>query len=273
MKQRLLLLPLLLLPGLAHAYAGGGHTSVAAGILFVLIFLAPFVLPPVLLLWAYLRPRQLGLQLVQGLVVLGCVWLWSFLQYDRSVSSMGGGAVALYFEALLPLALLLNGLTQARQANRWQTRLLWTGAAITGGYSLLQGLLMILPLGGLMGSSQPSREWLMLGMQVLRALSSWVVVLRLLRQEPALGATLWHAPWWRTPVVVSSVGAVYALASIVLSNLHSSFISTAWEGMPLLMLYFAAIYLLAGLIALRLVSPLAAAPEEELGAQPALTEG
>jgi hypothetical protein len=273
MKRRLLFLPLLLLPGLAQAYAGGGHFSTGAVILFLLFLLTPFVLPPVLLLWAYLRPRQLGLQLVQGLVLLGCVWLWSFLQHDRSVSSMGGGAVAFYFATLLPLTLLLNGLTQARQANRWQTRLLWTGAAITGGYSLLQGLLMILPLGGLMGSSHPLLAWLMFSMEVLVALGSWVVVLRLLRQEPALNATLWHAPWWRTPVVVSSVGAVYALASNVLSNLYSSFIYTAWEGMPLLMLYTATICLIAGLIALRLVSPLTIEHEEELGSPPALTEG
>jgi hypothetical protein len=273
MKHRLLLLSLLLLPELAQAYAGGGHISAVEGLLFVLILLTPFVLPPALLLWAYLRPRQLGLQLVQGLVMLGCVWLWSALRQDRSVSSMGGGAVAFYFETLLPLTLLLNGLTQARQAARWQTRLLWTGAAITGGYSLLWCLLMILPLDGLTGSSRPLLDWLMFGIQVLFALGSWVVVLRLLRQDPALSATLWHAPWWRTPVVVSSVGAVYALASQVLSTLYSTFIYTAWEGMPLLMLYAATICLLAGLVALRLVSPLAIAHEEESGYQPALTEG
>jgi hypothetical protein len=91
MKHCLLLLPLLLLPGLAQAYAGGGHISAVEGILFVLILLKPFVLPPALLLWAYLRPRQLGLQLVQGLVMLGCVWLWSALRQDRSVSSMEAG--------------------------------------------------------------------------------------------------------------------------------------------------------------------------------------
>jgi hypothetical protein len=271
MKHRLLLLPLLLLPMLAHAYGGGGHLSAGAEILLVIILLTPFVLPPTLLLWAYLRPRQRGLQLVQGLVLLGCIWLWSALRHDRSVSSMGG--VAFYFETLLPLTLLLNGLTQARQATCWQTRLLWTGAAITGGYALLWCVLMVLPLGELRSSGQPFLRWVMFGVSVLFALSSWVVVLRLLRREPALGATLWQAPWWRTPVVVSSVGAVYAVASQVLSTLYSSFIYTAWAGMPLLMLYVAAIYLLAGLAALRLVSPLAVGYEEESGSQAELMAG
>lgn len=273
MKHRLLLLLLLLLPLLAQAYAGGGHLSAGEGIVLVLILLAPFVLPPTLLVWAYLRSRQLGLQLVQGLVLLGCIWLWSALRHDHSVSSMGGGAVACYFETLLPLTLLLNGLTQARQATRWQTRLLWTGAAITGGYALLWCVLMVLPLGELRGSGQPLLRWVMFGMSVLLALGSWVVVLRLLRREPALSATLWQAPWWRTPVVVSSVGAVYAVASQVLSTFYSSFIYTAWAGMPLLMLYVAAIYLLAGLVALRLVLPLAVGYEEESGSQPELMAG
>ena len=273
MKHRLLLLLLLLLPMLAQAYGGGGHLSAGAEIILVLILLAPFVLPPVLLLWAYRRPQQLGLQLVQGLVLLGCIWLWSAIRHDHSVSAMGGGAVAFYFETLLPLTLLLNGLTQARQAARWQTRLLWTGAAVTGGYSLLWCLLRVLPLGELSGSGRPLVDWLMFGLRILFALGSWVVVLRLLRREPALSATLWQAPWWRTPVVVSSVGAVCTVASTVLSTLYSSFIYTAWSSMPLFMLYAATSYLLAGPVALRLVSPLAVGPEEESDWQPELTAG
>jgi hypothetical protein len=154
--------------------------------------------------------------------MVGLAWLWSALQQDHSVRSMEG--VSFFFNALVPLALLLNGLTQARQAARILTRLLWTGVAITGGSSLLWLLLSVLPLRSLPGGPSPLLGWLV---SVLVALSSWVVVLRLLRREPALGATLWHGPWWRTPAVVSGVGAGYALVEQVLSTLYSSFMSIA----------------------------------------------
>jgi hypothetical protein len=267
MKQRYLLGLVLLTPFLAQAYGGGGSISPGEGFLFVLVLLAPFVLPPTFLLWAYLRPRNRGVQLTQGFLIVGLAWLWSVLQQDRGVRSMEG--VSFYFNALVPLALLLNGLTQARQAARVSTRLFWTGVAVTGGGSLVWQLLSVLLWRNLPGGQSPLLGWLV---SVLVALSSWVVVLRLLRREPALGATLWHGPWWRTPAVVSGVGAVYTLVEQVLSTLYSSFISIAWSSMPLLLLYQAIIYLVAGIIALRLVSPLAPEPDMELE-QPELTEG
>jgi hypothetical protein len=169
----------------------------------------------------------------------------------------------------VPLALLLNGLTQARQAVRVSARLFWTGVAVTGGASLVWQVLSVLPWHSLAGGQFPVLGWLV---GLLVVLSSWVIVLRLLRREPALSTTLWHGLWWRTPAVVSGVGAVYALVEQVRSTLYSSFMSVAWSGMPLLLLYEVLIYSVAGLIALRLVSPLA--PEPEVASeQPELTEG
>jgi hypothetical protein len=121
MKSRLLPL-LLVLPTLAQAYGGGGRTSAGEVFLFSTILLLPFVLPPLVLLWACLRPRNRGLQLGLGLVVVGFMWLWSWLGQDHSIRSMPG--VSFYFAAFGPLVLLLNGLAQARQATRWQTALL-----------------------------------------------------------------------------------------------------------------------------------------------------
>jgi hypothetical protein len=267
MKQRNLLGLLLLTPFLAQAYGGGGSISPGEGFLFVLVLLAPFVLPPVFLLWAYLRPRDRGLQLMQGFLMVGFAWLWSALQQDRGLRSIEG--VSFYFNALVPLALLLNGLTQARQAARVLTRLFWTGVAVTGGASLVWQVLSVLPWRSLAGGQSPALGWLV---GLLVVLSSWVVVLRLLLREPALSTTLWHGIWWQVPLVVSGVGAVYALVEQVLSTLYSSFMSVAWLGMPLLVLYEIIIYSVAGLIGLRLVSPLAS-EIEAASAQPEPTEG
>lgn len=257
MKQRFLLSLLLLSPFLAQAYAGGGSLSRGQGFLLAFLLLAPFVVPPVLMLWAYLRPRKQGLQLMQGLVMVGFAWGWTNLQQDRSVRSMEG--VCYYLNTLVPLALLLNGLTQARQVARWQTRLCWTGVAITGGSFLVWNLLP--SLRGLVGE-QDTVPGAILSLVV--ALASWVGVLHLLRREPALSAALWQGPWWRTPAVVSGVGATYMLVNLLGDDLYWSFIGS-------FMLYVAVISLLAGIISLRLVSPLAPAPETELE-NPALTE-
>ncbi|MGI4759862.1 MAG: hypothetical protein ACRYF0_04095 [Janthinobacterium lividum] len=252
MKNRLLPL-LVLLPTLAQAYGGGGRTSAGEVFWFVTLLLTPFLLPPALLLWAYLRPQNRGLQLVQGLALVGFMWLWSFLRQDHSIQSMAG--VSFYFQAFMPLALLLNGLAQARQATRWQTCLLWTGAAITGGYSLLT----MLPLGNWAG-------WGIL-VNVLLSLGSWVLVLCLLRRVPGLSATLWQGPFWRTPALVSAVGGGWVLLTETLSTLYAPNISTPLSSMLYIMAFVAGIHLVAGLVALRLVSPLAAEPGE-----PELTE-
>ena len=255
MKKSVLLL--LLLPTLAQAYGGGGHTSAAELFLLGATILTPFLLPPLLLLWACLRPQNRSLQLAQGIVSLSIMWLWSWLGQDRSISSMAG--VALYFQAFVPLALLLNGLMQARQATRWYPRLLWTAAAITGGYSLLT--LLPLPVGG----------WWGYPVNMLLALGSWVPVLRLLRRAPGLSATLWQSPFWRTPALVGGVGGAWVLANEALSNLYATNFSVPLSSMLYIMALVTGIHLLAGIIALRLVAPLAA--PGALGNEPALTQG
>jgi hypothetical protein len=112
------LLPgLLLAPTLVQAYSG---TSTSSGkvVLFLLLLLTPLVLPPILVIWACRKPKNRGLQVIQGLALLFHTWLWCYLSSSGVLRQWGGAWLGVYLEALLPLALLFNGLAQARLVAR-----------------------------------------------------------------------------------------------------------------------------------------------------------
>jgi hypothetical protein len=252
MKNRLLL-GVLLLPALAQA--GTGYHAPGGEGKLVSIILAPFVLPPLLLLGACLRPQSKVLQLGLGLAIGGLAWLWSWLGPDRSSHSITG--VVFYVEAFLPLALLLNGLGQARQAARLPAQLAWAGIAVAGGSFLGWSLLSLWQVW--LGSGPGLLAHLLLTM------GSWLLVLRWLRRAPALSATLWQGPWWRTPAVASGVAAVFLLVKLLPARVH-------WSSTGLLLLYVAVVTLLTGLVALRLLVPLVVVAGEP-GYEPAPTPG
>jgi hypothetical protein len=122
----------------------------------------------------------------------------------------------------------------------------------------------LLPLGSWSGWGYP--------VNVLLALGSWVLVLRLLRRTPRLSATLWQGPFWRTPALVGAIGGAWVMINEVLSTLYSLNISVPLSGLLYLLVAVAGIHLVAGSIALRLVAPLAAGPGAP-GAEPTRAEG
>jgi hypothetical protein len=153
--------------------------------------------------------------------------------------------------------LLLNGLAQARQAQRPPAQLVWTGIAVTGGSFLPWGLLSLLQFMPFSGPGLLTYLPLTLGI--------WLGALRWLRQVPALSATLWQSPWWRAPAVAAGITAAFLLANMLL-------VEVLWSFKGILMLYVAAVTLATGLVALRLVAPLGAVSGEP-DAEPAPLEG
>jgi hypothetical protein len=253
------LLPgLLLAPTLVQAYSG---TSTSSGevVLFLLLLLTPLVLPPVLVIWACRKPENRGLQVMQGLALLFHAWLWCYLSSSGELRQWGGAWLGVYLEALLPLALLFNGLAQARLAAREPVQLLWVGAAVVGGQQLLWQLWRLAGIDRLVlfvHGTQPLNQFWSLLLGVLVALCSWSVVLRHLRHQPEVSATLWQQSWWRAPLLAGSIAAVYALVEGLSYTLFSTFAYTNWPSMAWGMLVTLLIVGVAGVAALRLVSPL-----------------
>jgi hypothetical protein len=249
---------LLLVPTLAQAYSGTS-TSAAEVILFLLLLLTPLVLPPALVIWAYRRPHNRSVQLLQGLALVFHCWLWSYLKSSNELRHWGGEWLLLYFDALLPIALLLNGLVQARLAARASLRLLWVGAAVVGGEQLVW---LVLRVAG-------SWQWQLFGagnqllyqlwslfLNGLVALLSWTLVVRHLRRQPEVSVALWQQPWWQAPVLAGSIAAGVALLNELSYTLFSPHLSTNWAsmmwGLCVTFLFTSAM----GVLALRLVSPL-----------------
>jgi hypothetical protein len=165
------------------------------------LLLGLITLPPGLLVWAFLRPRSRVLQVGQVLALLP--WSCLLFAYGRELCYYGNIPYLLPVAyAVLPLALLLNGLTRARRARQPNAYRAWVGVALTG----LLGLLelpgqWLLPLPTTAGQ-QAAHAGLALGLGLL----AWVLLVRLLSARPSLRPWLWQ-PWWRTPALAAAATA------------------------------------------------------------------
>ena len=258
MKYRYLL-GLLLTPTLTHAYAGAQDSFGMSPVVLV-VLLTPLVLPPLLVAWAFLQPNRRGLQVVQGLALLGFLWLLNgpgpALLDDFSLT----GILPL-LRILLPLALLLNGLTQARQAACASAYLAWVGLAVTGAVGLLvipsQELLNLLPI------RQTQPVLLEVGQTILTFglnLVAWLLVIRLLKSRHDQREALW-LPWWGMPtvaVVVLIGWAVLESSLVLLGSLSAEgggrLATLPWGKILTGMLLSVSLRWLTGAMALRLTA-------------------
>lgn len=102
--------------------------------------------------------------------------------------------------AVVPLALLLNGLTQARLAQRPAAYQAWVGLALTG----LLGLLALAGQWLLPTPTTAGQEVAHAGLTLGLSLLAWGLLGRLLAARHSLRPWLWQ-PWWRTPTLAAAV--------------------------------------------------------------------
>jgi hypothetical protein len=245
MKQRYLLSLLLLTSFLAHADPLNNGALGALGLL-VLLLLGFVGLTLLLVVLAFLRPASQLLQLTQGAFLL--VFSWLYLSWFRDLARlMEDSPYPSLSSAVIPLALLLNGLTQAKQAQRHLVCQAWAGLAVAGSGGLLKLLVRVLELKTFWLSG-PKDDGLYLvwrdAVAFLVTALSWVLVLTLLRRQPAPAASLWQS-WWSTPAIGAGMSAVFYLLNL----LDLSY------GEPGILSVFMACWL-AGVIVLRLIHPL-----------------
>jgi len=261
MKKRCLLGLLLLTPILAHAdpLNNGALGALALLALIALLFTGLTLL---LMVLAFLRPASQLLQRTQGafLVVFG----WLYLSWFRSLLHITQGS--LYPDlasAIFPLAMLLNGLTQAKQARQHLACQAWAGLALAGSEGLLRLLVRVLELKTFWLSGPRNDGFYLLwrdAVMFLVSAFSWVLVLALLRRQPAPAASLWQS-WWRTPAVGAGMSVVLYLFNMVSLFHGEPGISIDLVALlPSSLLMFSSCWL-AGVVVLRLIHPLVQVPE------------
>lgn len=239
---------LLLTPSLAHADPLNNGALGAAGLL-VLIGLGFAGLTLLLVVLAFLRPASRLLQFTQGAFLV--MFSWLYLSWFQDLARLTTDP--LYpglSSALIPLALLLNGLTQAKQA-RWSLACqAWAGLAVAGGGGLLWLLIRVLELATFWLSGPREEGYYLLwrfALALLVNVLSWVVVLAYLRRKPAPAASLWQL-WWSTPAFGAGMTILFYLLNghgepgIRFQAGSLSVFSTCW---------------LAGVVVLRLIHPVA----------------
>ena len=216
-----------------------------------------FALPLALVVWGCQRPRPAAVQVALALALLAYQWL--YYAYAREVLwSIEHLALMPLYAVLVPLALLLGGLTQVRNTSRPGAYLTWVGLAVTG----LVGLLLLpvawLPVG-LLDTAGPQLELLAgplltFGLNVL----AWLLVLRLLAQRHHLRPVLWQ-PWWRLPTVAAIVLINWSVldAGLLLSaadttNKSSFSFAIPWKHLSSTMLLSAGLRWVAGVVVLRM---------------------
>ena len=179
-------------------HTGQPYIRYMSNILAWSLLLGLATLPPGLLVWAFLRPRSRVLQVGQVLGLLP--WSYLLFAYGRELFYYGNAPYLLPVAyAVLPLALLLNGLTRTRLAQRPNAYRAWVGVALTG----LLGLLALpgqwlLPTPTMAGQ-QAAHAGLTLGLGLL----AWGLLVRLLGAQHSLHPWLWQ-PWWRTPALAAA---------------------------------------------------------------------
>ena len=228
------------MPALAHAFPRNNEALAALPYLTVLL-----IATPVLVVLAFWRPRERSLQVAQGVCLLCFAGLR--LVGGRFFNILGPSVLPA-LDAILPLALLLNGLTLARLAQRASSCRLGAGIAVAGSTALC-GLLLhsVLHLSPLQGSGQAA-------LALVVALSGWVVVLSWLRRQPGPAAILWQ-PGGR--VLTAATGAclgflLFTFFSVVFTlSGHTPF----WSLLAGNGLQVAVACWLTGVLAFRLVSP------------------
>ena len=240
MKRRLLLGCLLLTPVLAHAYPRNNEALAVLPYLTVLLLATPMLL--VLTFW---RPHERSFQIAQGVCLLCFAGLR--LVGARFFNILGPAALPA-LDAILPLALLLNGLTLARLAQRPSTCRLGAGIAVAGSAALcgllLHSVVHLSPLQERGGAA----------LALLVALGGWVVVLCWLRRQPGPAAILWQ-PGGR--VLVAATGAclgflLFTFFSVVLPRSTNAqfWALLAGDGLQVAVACW-----LTGVLAFRLISP------------------
>lgn len=199
--------------------------------LLITLFLL-LALPWSLVVWAFRRPRPHAVQVALALALLA--YQWMFYAYGREVLWEIAQLVLLpLYGALVPLALLLGSLTQARRARRAGAYLAWIGLAVTGLAGLLQLPLAWLP-DGLLDTAGPLLTLLATPLLTLAMnLLAWFLVLRLLHWRHDLRPVLWH-PWWLPPIVAAAVLLGWSAldAALMLSAVNATNKSSFSWAMP-----------------------------------------
>lgn len=131
---------------------------------------------------AFLFPRRKGLQIAQGVLLV--LFALLYLRGGRLFDLLGN-PVDTALAAMLPLGLLLNGLTQARQARGLLACRAWAGVAVAGSTGILWILVALLHLDQLWlpdVSSIASRTIWHLSLALPIDVAGWLLVLLLLRR-------------------------------------------------------------------------------------------
>ena len=194
-----------------------GASSEAA---WLLVRLLVVLLPPVLVGWAFLCSHWRWLQRGQVLALL--VWSWFLHTYGFGIALSSLNWLLPWGGMLLPLGMLLNGLTQARLATRADAYRLWVGLAVCGGANVLGFALAQLLL------LKIAYNWLIAAHLALYGLAWWSVE-RLLRRRGDLRLAFGQ-PWWRTPMLAAAVQGGLSVAFILWNLLPAEGMEGYWRG-------------------------------------------
>lgn len=187
---------------------------------WLLLRLVVVLLPSVLVGWAFLCPHWRWLQGVQVLALLA--WSWFLRVYALGIGLSSLNWLLPWGTMLLPLGILLNGLTQARLATRPDAYCLWVGLAVCGGASLLG-----FPLAQLL-LRNVSYNWLVAANLALYGLAWWGVA-RLLRMRGDLRLAF-SQPWRRTLTLAAAVQGSLAVAFSLWNLLLVEGMQGYWHG-------------------------------------------
>jgi hypothetical protein len=254
MKQRYLLSLLLLTPSLAHA---DPLNNGALGVLgFIAMLALGFVgLTLLLVVLASRRPASRELQVAQ--VLLLALFIYFSLTKYRAIISLLGTGVEAGLPAVIPFALLLNGLAQAKRTQLAGVCRAWLGLAVAGSTGLLWVGVDVFRLDELWQPDLQNavlRTLWTLAMALPIQVIGWIAVLGLLRRYPAPAATLWH-PWWATPTAAAGIAVVYHLLNILHLLGLPYMVNLDWDALGPSVLLTASVCWLAGVITLRFVRP------------------
>lgn len=260
--KRFLLGCLLVLPLLAQADPlNNGALAVLTYAALALVALVALTL--LLLVLAFLFPQRKGLQIVQGVFLV--LFALFYLLGERLLHFLGN-PVNTTLSALLPLGLLLNGLTQARQARGLLACRVWAGVAVIGCTGLLWILVALLHLDQLWQPDLSSIAWRTLWHLSLALpvdIGGWLLVLLLLRRHLLPATALWQ-PWWAAPASAAGITAVYyvfnTLRVFLMPNVSPDLVAL----LPSILVTAGTCWL-AGVAMLRLVHPLAHPQSEIMG--------
>lgn len=246
---------LLLLPLLARADALDGAVMMLE-ILAALYGLA--LVTVVVVVLAYRKPGQRGLQVAQAVLLLLCLLLGLLWEQVFNSPTSLSGFLNPFLLGCLPVGAWLNGLTLARRAQHDNARLGWLAVAIIGLSSLLALFTSVLRLA-------PDIFYAMLAMGLQwifflgTSLAGWWLVLGQAESSPQLSAAV-RRDWWRLPAVAAGVGVAYELVVMLLPTLWPATYDgrsyrLSWSSLLVSMLTTGGIIWAVGVLALRLKRP------------------